>query len=125
MTTLKLRANEKGYYGDDIVREGQLFDWTMPQWAIDKEIPVEKAIPCWASRAGNERIEVAVEKEPDITEEQREAKIIAAVQSLDHSDDDHWTEGGEPMLSALKDICGFRVSRAEVKALCPSVEREG
>lgn len=124
MTTLKLRATSKGYYGDDIIRENQTFHWTMPQWAVDEKVPLEKAIPCWAVRVGNERVEAVEDQEPELTEEQRESKIISAVQNLDHSDDDHWTEGGDPAVAAVKDICGFKVSRAEVKALCPGVERE-
>lgn len=122
MPTIKLQATEKGYYGDEIIVEGQTFNWEMPQWAIDAEVPLEKAIPPWTEPVNAlPKVEV---KEPEMTEDERESKIISAVNALDHSDSDHWTEGGDPLIDAVNDKCGFRVSRAEVKALCPGVERE-
>lgn len=125
MTTLNLRATEKGYYGDDIILEGQAFEWTAPEWTLSgkDKCTLEEAIPPWAEVVGNMPVPTA-SIESDLSDDKREAKIIEVVQNLDQSDDDHWTESGEPAVLAVKEICGFSVSRADIKALCPGVERQ-
>lgn len=124
---LTLRASEKGYYNDDIIREGQVFTWTVPEWSLSgkDKCSLQKAIPPWAEVVGEmPKTEITSPVEDEMSDAEREAKIISAVQGLDHTDDDHWTEGGDPLLEAVSEICGFRVRRAEVKSLCPGVERE-
>lgn len=125
--TLQLRAKEKGYYSDDIIVEGQVFTWTVPEWSLSgkDKCSLEKAIPPWAEPVGDlPKEKPSLPSGDELTDDQREAKIINIVQGLDHSDDDHWTEGGEPLLEKVSELCGFRVRRSEVKSLLPGFERE-
>lgn len=125
MTIIKLVALEKGYYNDEIIEEGQKFDWKMPAWATKDGLTIEQALPPWADPVGKLPTEEpkAADKEAPMSDEQREAKIIQVVNCLDHSDDDHWTEAGLPEVAAVTELCGFRVYRSDIKALCPDAER--
>jgi len=58
------------------------------------------------------------------TQEKRPPDLIETVYSLNFEDDAHWTKGGLPNLSVLKDYMNRYVSRGEVDDTCPGYNRE-
>lgn len=50
--------------------------------------------------------------------------LIEAIESLDPSDDAHWTKDGRPDLNVLKELTGGAVKRADVDAAKPGFTRE-
>lgn len=49
--------------------------------------------------------------------------IKSAVDGLDHGNDDHWNDAGEPNLNYLSDLLDTRVSREQVDAATKNVRR--
>ena len=49
------------------------------------------------------------------SDEDRGAKVKAALEGLDHSNDDHWTSQGKPAMSAVEEILGSNVDRKELE----------
>lgn len=47
-----------------------------------------------------------------------------ALESLDHSDDAHWTQSGLPDLNVIKELTGKQIKRSEVEAVAPELTRE-
>lgn len=52
------------------------------------------------------------------------ALIKAALEELDHENDEHWTNAGLPDVGAVKDILGDKVSRSEIEEADPDFVRK-
>lgn len=50
--------------------------------------------------------------------------ITEALDMLDPAIDAHWTKAGLPNLNAVKELCGFPVSRADAESYSPDLTRE-
>jgi hypothetical protein len=50
--------------------------------------------------------------------------ILDALRNLDPLNDDHWTDGGDPRIDAVKAFLGTAVTRAEIVAAAPDFNRE-
>ena len=50
-------------------------------------------------------------------------EILAALNKLDHKDDDHWTALGFPGVIAVRKILGWDVTSAQIKAVAPDLKR--
>lgn len=60
----------------------------------------------------------------ELSKLRRSAPIVAAaVDQLDHANDDHWTKDGEPKVDAVKAIVNGEVSRADIEAATPGFDR--
>lgn len=59
----------------------------------------------------------------DHTEIKTDTSLADAVAKLDHANDKHWTQAGLPDLSAVSDIYGKPVTRADIDALTPKTLR--
>ncbi len=106
-----VKALEDCYHDMELKREGQKFEWKQ-----------EGPLPEYVEQLSGEVVPVVpVKTEQD---HKRDAKIVEAVQSLDHKNDDHWTKAGLPSLDAVSDITGFDVSRPDIKVNCPEAQRE-
>jgi hypothetical protein len=56
--------------------------------------------------------------------DQREIKVLKAVESLDPLNDNHWTADGLPMVNAVMDASGLEnVSRDDIKTFAPEATR--
>lgn len=52
-------------------------------------------------------------------------KLLAAIKALDHDNDDLWTAGGLPMLSAVEEAYGSAgLTREDIEAVAPGWTRE-
>lgn len=50
--------------------------------------------------------------------------LASAIETLDHSDDEHWTSGGKPAMDILKDLTGNKnLKRSDVDEHFPDVIR--
>lgn len=59
------------------------------------------------------------------TEGEVNEKLLAAVMKLDPANDEHWTQGGDPAISAIEVLYGSAgVKRADIKAVAPGFTRE-
>lgn len=54
----------------------------------------------------------------------RRSRIIEALTKLDHSNDEHWTQGGKPAIHVVSQFINDNVSRAEIDSLAPDVLRK-
>lgn len=136
---MKVEVLEKCYYGFRVYKEGERFEWSMPAWAKKEGLSEGKALPHYlipVSAADRERVAQQRGEELPVREEQdddnddellgstKDAKIIEVAQSLDHSEETHWTQKGLPDVNAISEKAGFKVTRAEVSALLPDLVRE-
>ena len=60
----------------------------------------------------------------DLTDQERDARILKALNELDHSNDEHWTSKGFPAMRVVEESTGFNVDRRELQAKFPNVVRE-
>ena len=60
----------------------------------------------------------------ELTPTQKQKAILDSLATLNHKDDTHWTKGGEPDLTVLKEKMGFAVSRGDVKEAAPEFVRQ-
>ncbi len=139
---MQVEALEKCYYGFEVKREGQKFEWIKPKWA--KDMTDGKALPNYlipVKLADQERIDKERGEELPVRDEQeddsfegsgdanvdgsvKDSKILEVANSLDHGEETHWTQKGLPDLNAISEKAGFKVTRAEVTALLPELVRE-
>jgi len=54
----------------------------------------------------------------------RDAKIVKALNKLDHGNDDHWTSKGLPSMDVLREALDASITRAHVEAACPGFLRQ-
>jgi hypothetical protein len=52
------------------------------------------------------------------------SRINEALTLLDHSDDEHWTQGGKPAVHVVSEIMNENVSRADINAAAPDFKRK-
>lgn len=55
--------------------------------------------------------------------EDLEAKVLAALDKLDHKNDEHWTAYGNPNIYALRKIVDFDIKKAQVEKYAPDFKR--
>ncbi|MHC6528863.1 MULTISPECIES: hypothetical protein [unclassified Vibrio] len=149
---LRVRAKEKCFYQGMLKSENAVFDWVADEEYIklakDQKKQIVDVLPSYLELVGNAKkfefddeddndglelgtggLNLVDTPEPEKNsrnvdeEKQREQLIREALTKLDHGNDDHWTDGGKVSLSALKDVAGFKVSRAELDAVAPEFER--
>lgn len=60
----------------------------------------------------------------DPPDEDREAKIKAALEALEHSNKEHWTSQGKPAMTAVEEIFGGNVDRKELEEIAPDFKRK-
>lgn len=140
---MRVEALEKCYYGFDVKREGQQFEWVKDDWAKKEGLSDGKALPKYLipvkladqERIAKERGEELPEREEEddsfkgtgdanVDGSVKDKKIIEAANSLEHDEDAHWTQKGLPDVTVIIEKTGFKVTRAEVTALLPELVRE-
>lgn len=50
--------------------------------------------------------------------------LLAAINLLDPTNDDHWTQAGAPAISAIEEIYGNQTTRSEVNEVAPGYDRD-
>ena len=50
--------------------------------------------------------------------------LLAAINLLDPTNDDHWTQSGDPAIAAIEEIYGKDTSRSEVNEVAPDYDRD-
>ena len=74
---------------------------------------------------GEAREETAAGPHGDGQPAQLNQKLLKAVMSLDHANNDHWTREGKPSMSALEKLYGASdITRAQVDAVAPGYRRQ-
>ena len=57
-------------------------------------------------------------------EEEAPTDLLSAINQLDPTNDDHWTQAGAPAISAIEGIYGNQTTRAEVNEVAPGYDRD-
>ena len=52
------------------------------------------------------------------------ADLLAAINLLDPTNDDHWTQSGAPAIAAIEEIYGNDTTRSEVNEVAPGYDRD-
>jgi hypothetical protein len=60
----------------------------------------------------------------DPPDEDRASKVKAALEGLDHSNNEHWTTTGKPAMTAVEEIFGGNVDRKEIEQIAPDFKRK-
>tara|TARA_R110000803_G_scaffold98863_8_gene166938 strand:- start:1893 stop:2333 length:441 start_codon:yes stop_codon:yes gene_type:complete len=141
---MQVEALEKCYYGFEVKRPGQKFEWVKPKWAVKEKLSDGKALPKYlipvkladqerVAKDRGEELPVRDEQEDDSYEGSgdasvdgsvKDSKILEAANNLNHDEDAHWTQKGLPDTNAITEKVGFKVTRAEVTALLPELVRD-
>jgi len=66
----------------------------------------------------------AVEEADPVEEEAAPTDLLAAINLLDPTNDDHWTQSGAPAIAAIEEIYGNDTTRAEVNEVAPDYDRD-
>ena len=73
-------------------------------------------------------VEPVVEETPPVEEaapaEESPTDLLAAINLLDPTNDDHWTQSGAPAIAAIEEIYGNDTTRAEVNEVAPGYDRD-
>jgi ribonuclease D len=105
---MKVIALKDCYHDMTYRREGEEFNWKG-----GKDLP--KYVRPVGDASAHEQIEQL--------DGNRDKRLLQALNSLDHSNDDQWTKEGLPSVEATEEAAGFKVTRAEIKDLAPDLER--
>jgi len=85
-----------------------------------EEIEQEEAAPVEPAAPVVEEVEEAVEAPA----EEAPTDLLAAINLLDPTNDDHWTQSGAPAIAAIEEIYGNDTTRAEVNEVAPGYDRD-
>ena len=66
----------------------------------------------------------AVEEADPVEAEEAPTDLLAAINLLDPTNDDHWTQSGAPAIAAIEEIYGNDTTRAEVNEVAPDYDRD-
>ena len=87
-----------------------------------KEIEQEEAAPVEPAAPVVEETPPVEEAAP--VEEEAPTDLLSAINQLDPTNDDHWTQAGAPAISAIEGIYGNQTTRAEVNEVAPDYDRD-
>lgn len=97
---------------------------------IDGKAPVQSHPAHAANAELAERVDALVAENADLADrldaanaELKPHRIRAAVAGLDHANNDHWTQGGEPKVDVVAERVGQPLTRADIAEAAPDAAR--
>lgn len=88
------------------------------------EVLAKQLVASGAAEAIDKIDHAATNKNADSEAKPSVDDIKAALDTLDHADDSHWTKAGKPAMAAVEELLGANVSAKDVEAAYPGFVRK-